>query len=118
MEKKHFESLLHPLFFEGAHFRHIEKNTSELIYRVDWKMPTEGRPNRRSRPIEIYLSGDTLDDYRDAARQVDRKVMDDRIVKYVKGKLASFDPEHELSSIEQPQAVVWLITPDIASGGH
>jgi hypothetical protein len=118
MDKKYCESLLRPLFCQGANFRHVEKHTSELIYRVDWKIPAEGRPNKRSRPIEIHLSRDTLDDYRDASRQEDRDEMERRIVKYIKSKLESFDPHHDLSSFDQPQAEVWSITPEIASACH
>lgn len=115
MYKKYFESLLRSLFCEEANFCHIEKHTKQLIYRVDWKMPTEDQPNKRSRPIEIHLSSDTLDDYRDASSQLDREQMDRRIMKHIKIKLTAFAPEHELSSLEPPPVEVWSITPDIVS---
>jgi hypothetical protein len=118
MSKERFELLLRPIVSEDADFRHIENHTSELIHRVNWKIPAEGRPNRRSRPIEIHLSRDTLDDYWDASRQVDCDEMDRQIVKYIKIKLESFDPHHDLSSFEQPQAEVWSITLEIASACH
>jgi hypothetical protein len=115
MNKEHFDSILRPLFSAGANFRHVEKHTSDLIYRVDWKTPTEERPSKRSRPIEIHLSGDdTLDDYDRAPKSV-RNEMDRRVVQYVRIKLATFDPEHDFSPFEYPPADVWFVTPDIAS---
>jgi hypothetical protein len=115
MNKAHFDSVLRPLFRGEANFRHVEKHTSDLIYRVDWKLPAEGRPSKRSRPVEIHLSGaDTLDDYDDAPQSV-RDEMDRRVVEYVKVKLTTFDPLHDSSPFEQPPAEVWSITPDIAS---
>jgi len=115
MNKAHFDLVLRPLFSDGANFRHVEKHTSDLVYRVDWKLPTEERPSKRSRPIEIHLSGvDTLDDY-DGAPQSVRDEMDRRVVQYVKIKLATFDPVHDVSPFEHAPAEVWSITPDITS---
>ena len=113
MNKEHFDSLLRPLFRDGANFRHVEKHTTDLVFRVDWKIPTEERPSKRSRAIEIHFSGDdTLDDYGGAPQPV-RNEMDRRVVQYVKIELATFDREHDSSPFEHPPAEVWSITPDI-----
>jgi hypothetical protein len=114
MEKEHFDSLLRPLFRNDANFCHVEKHTNALIYRVDWKLPAEGRPNKRSRPIEIHISEDTLADYKDAPYQADRDQMDCQIRKHVMRELASFVPEHTSSTFEHPLAEIWIITSAIA----
>lgn len=115
MMRDHFEALLRPLFGEDADFRHVERHTDELRFRVDWKIPEEGRPNKRSRPIEIILTSEVLDDYEDAPRDEDRADMERRIVEYMERRLASFNPEHNLRP-EQPVPVEeWLISPQIAS---
>ena len=86
-----------------------------MIFRVDWKIPEEGRPNKRSRPIETILTREVLDDYEDAPRDEDRADMDRRIVEYVTTRLASFNPKHDLRREQLVPAEEWVVTPQIAS---
>ena len=113
--RDHFEEILRPLFGEDADFRHVDRHTDKLRFRVDWKIPEEGRPNKRSRPIEIILTREVLDDYEDAPRDEDRSDMDRRIVEYVKATLAGFEPNHNLRPEQPVPAEQWVITPQIAS---
>lgn len=113
--RDHFEALMRPLFGDDADFRHVDLHTDELRFRVDWKIPEEGRPSKRSRPIEIILRREVLDDYEDAPRDEDRADMEGRIVEYVKARLASFSPEHNLRREQPMPAEEWVVTPQIAS---
>ncbi len=113
--KDHFESILRPLFREDARFRHVERHTDGLLYRVVWTTPEEGRPNKHSRPIEIHCSAEILEDYKDAPHQQDREEMDRRIVDYVERKLAAFDPSHNIPREIPVPAEKWVISPAVAS---
>jgi hypothetical protein len=93
MVKDHFQDLLQPLFSAEVHFMHVDRKTDELIYRLDWKMPITGRPNRYSRPVEIHLPFDTLEDHRMASNTL-REAMERRMVNFIQAKLTSFNPEH------------------------
>jgi hypothetical protein len=112
--KQRFQALLKPLFPKGAEFRHVQRHTDELMFRVDWKSPTEGRPNKRSRPIEICISQETQEDWQGAARNEDREAMDERIVQYVEQRLAAFNPNHEVPRHVPVPAERWVITSEIS----
>lgn len=113
--KDHFESILRPLFRKDAHFRHVGLHASGLLYLVDWKIPEKGRPNKRSRPIEIYFSVETQEDYKDAPHQQNREEMDRRIIDYVERKLTAFDPNHNIPRELPVPAERWVISPAVAS---
>ena len=113
--RDHFEEILRPPFREDADFRHIDRHTDQFIFRVDWKTPEEGRPNKHSRPIEIILTREVLEDYEDAPRDEDRADMDRRIVEYVETRLANFKPEHNLRREQPVPAEEWVISPQIVS---
>ena len=113
--KDHFESILRPIFRKDADFRHVELHGDGLRFRIDWKMPDEGRPNKHSRPIELYLSEETLEDYEDAPHQQDREEMDRRIVDYVAQRLAAFNPDHNVPREQPVPAERWVISPEVAS---
>jgi hypothetical protein len=110
--EKHFESILRPLFSKDADFRYVQSRGNELVYMVDWKIPTEGRPNKHSRPIEIFFADDFIEDYRDAPNQSDRDRMDARIAEFVKTKLASFNPDHDFPRHQPVPAERWSIGTD------
>jgi hypothetical protein len=110
--EKHFEAMLRPLFSKDADFRHVPSPGDELTYRVQWKIATEDRPNKHSRPIEIFFADDFLEDYRDALNQSDRDRMDGRIVEYIKANLAAFNPDHEFPRHQPVPAERWLIGTD------
>lgn len=113
-ETDHFEKLIRPLFREDANFRQINRNTENLIFRIDWKIPEVGRPNKRSRPIELVLTREFREDYADASRDEDRAYMDSRIVRCVEMSLDRFSPEHNLPREQPVPAEEWLIKPDLA----
>jgi hypothetical protein len=110
--EKHFESMLRPLFSKDVDFRRVPSPGDELAYRVDWKIPTEDRPNKHSRPIEIFFADDFLEDYRDASKQSDRNRMDGRIEQFIKAKLAAFNPDHDFARHQPVPVERWLIGTD------
>jgi hypothetical protein len=77
-------------------------------------MPIKGRPNRRSRPVEIHLPFDTLEDHRMASNTL-REAMERRMVNFIQVKLTSFNPEHDLPSYEQSPAEICILSTTIAS---
>lgn len=100
----HFHKLLKPLFPENARIMEIDEQTSELIFLVDWRVPTDARPSRRSHPIRIEISRDVLDDYRDDPSYRER--MDRFITAHIGARYAQYVDD----GIAAPP-LVWKVTP-------
>ncbi len=84
----YFYKLLKPLFPTNANLKVIDLKTSDLDFRVDWRTPTERKANKRSHPIQISISEDILEDYRDdLSNQKQRDVF---IMAYIKEKLNAY----------------------------
>jgi len=107
--KEHFSKLLRPLFPKDASFNHDPRFTGGLLYRVDWRIPEEGRPNKHSRPIEVVVSDALVDDHYDAPMHV-RAVMEQRIVKWINAQIAQFDPRHQYRPEQVVPAVRWIVS--------
>jgi hypothetical protein len=79
---------LKPLFPVNASLKVIDLKTSDLVFWIDWRVPTEQRPNKRSHPIQIFINSDVRADYNDDPHdQIRRDIF---ITAYVKAKLNAF----------------------------
>jgi hypothetical protein len=101
---EHFYLLLKPLFPENADLKKIDLKTDDLIFRVQWRVPTAERPNRYSRPIQVRISLDHLEDF--ASDRKGQFLRDKYIAAKVKQLLGVFVDDH----IAAP-AIDWFITP-------
>ncbi len=112
--ENYFFGLFRPLFRKDASFNHDPKFGDGLLYRIDWKLPEAGRPNKRSRPIEIVITPEVVEDHHDAPRHDDREAMERRMVSWLEGQLSRFDPSHNYRPEQVVPAVRWTISPEIA----
>jgi hypothetical protein len=115
VNKDHLHSLLKPLFPNTAHFRHLEQYASGLTYRVDWKIRTKDRPNKHSRPIEIFFSSESIENYEPAPRQSVRDEIDGQVVRSVKASLSTFNPDHDAPRYQRLPAERCVIGTDFVS---
>ena len=111
--QQHFHDLLAPLFPREAEFVVVPDDSDELLYRVLWNTPTRDRPNKHSRPIELHLTSETLDDYGDSRNAEFQRRADKRVADHVRTRLAAFDPAHDVPSHIPVPAERWTIHTDV-----
>jgi hypothetical protein len=111
--QQHFHNLLAPLFPREAEFVRVSNDSNELLYRVLWKTPTIDRPNKSSRPIELHLTSETLEDYEDSHDAEFQRRADKRVVDHVRNLLAAFDPSHDVPSHIPVPAERWTIHTEV-----
>lgn len=107
--QQHFRHLLAPLFPRGADFNVVPSDSDELKFLVDWRTPTPERPNRHSRPIELHLTSELLDDYTDAHDIAFQRRGEKRIAEYVMARLAAFDPKHDVPAAIPVPRETWVL---------
>ena len=107
--EKQFRDLLQPVFPLNASFSVMPSDHDEIRYRVDWKIPAVGRPNRHSRPIVLRLSSALLEDYESARTNAIRASIDKRMVSHVRARLATFDPEHDFPREAVVPEETWVL---------
>ena len=113
--QQHFRYLLAPLFPSGPDLAIVPTDHDELKYRIDWRTPTDDRPSKHSRPIEVHLTSEMLDDYSDASSDAFRRSADRRIEQHVRIRLAAFDPDHDVPAQIPVPAETWIIGTDLIS---
>jgi hypothetical protein len=111
--QQHFRDLLAPLFPQGADFNVASTDSDELKFVVAWRMPTPERPNKRSRPIELHLTSELLDDYSDSQDMAFRSRGDKRIIEHVKGRLVAFNPNHNLPAAVPVPSETWVLSTNL-----
>jgi hypothetical protein len=102
---EHFYLLLKPLFPDNANIKPIDEHTDELVFRVDWRVPTAARLAKRSRPIHLKISRDVLDDFEDDPSY--NTTMDTFISAYIRARLTSFVDD----GVAAPP-IEWHVVPD------
>lgn len=111
--QQHFRDLLAPLFPQSADFNVAPTDSDELKFVVDWRMPTPERPNKRSRPIELHLTSELLEDYSDSHDTAFQRRGEKRIIEHVKARLVAFDPNHNLPAAAPVPRETWLLSTDL-----
>lgn len=111
--QQHFRGLLTPLFPRGADLNAVPADSDELKFVVDWRTPTPERPNKHSRPIELHLTSELLDDYSDAHDVAFQRRGEKRVAEYVKARLASFDPNHDVPAALPVSRETWVLGTDL-----
>jgi Protein of unknown function (DUF3022) len=106
---EHFADLLSPLFPADAEINPPDE-AGGLVLRVDWPMPKEGRHHRRSLPIDVHFTRELMTDYPNLGER-SQAATDERIVAFVRQRVAEFDPNHNTLQASPPEPVRWTITP-------
>lgn len=82
----------------------------DMMILATWRLDTDAsRPNKRSRVIRIVISEEALEDYARGSDGV-RLVSDERFVRWLRGQLTTFDPNHEAPLGVEPPAVTWPVS--------
>src|SRR4030042_6543611 len=79
--------LIRPLFPPGAKIESNEGN--DVVLRIDWKLGTPDRPNKRSRLIRVVISEEAIDDCNNLG------IAGTKFKEVIKERISSFNPEHD-----------------------
>lgn len=103
--------LIKPRFPKKADLRTSDDaSPRSLCVRIDWCLKNDpGRPNKRSKLIDLRLSEEFVEDYEDGTSGI-RTSMENRLVEFVTTMLRSFDPDHDAPRDVPPPQVVWIMT--------
>ncbi len=103
----HWQSLLQPLFPNGAKFKVPNPAASEFQAKVFWNIESDpDRPNKMSKTIRIIVTAEAESDYlnkNDARQQSD----DMRLQEFIRSNLARHDPDHDEPRKNDPPEVKW-----------
>ena len=76
---------------------------------MSWALPDTNRPNKRSKTIRLVVSREAVYEYfgkeDESRREQDRQ----KVVTWIRKKLESFDPDHDMPASQIPPEVTWTI---------
>lgn len=111
--QQYFRDLLAPVFPEGANLKAVPSDSDELRFVVDWPLPTRERPHKHSRPIELHLTSELLEDYSDTHDTAFQRRGEKHIIEQVKARLAVFDPNHNVPAGVPVPRETWVLDTDL-----
>jgi len=106
--------LIKPIFPDQSEVRSF-KRSDDLVISVNWKLDNDiSRPNKRSRRIEIVVSEEALEDYRE--KSIKKRFTDNEKLKsFVQQQYRQFNPEPGTSRYELTPVEKWVVTLDVLS---
>ena len=83
---------------------------------ISWRLNDDPeRPNKMSKTIAITVSHEAAQDFANAPA-ADQARAFERVVTFLRQKLAQFDPAHNTSKYEPPPVEHWVINTALANG--
>ena len=106
--RNHWQSLLQPLFPDGAKIKVPNPEASDFLAKVFWSIESDpDRPNKMSKTIRIIVTDEAESDYlnkNDAQQQSD----DMKLQEFIESRLAIHDPNHDNPREIDPPEVEWV----------
>ena len=86
--------------------------TDDFVATVSWPLPTDDRPNRRSKTIRLVITQEALREHseKDESR---RELDEQKATEWIKNKLQQFDDDHEAPIDRPPPQVDWIIGTEV-----
>jgi hypothetical protein len=92
---------------------HIVSRIKALKINVSWPLNDDSeRPNKTSKTILICVSHEAAQDF----SNVNQGAAYNRVLEYLQGRLAQFDPQHNAPKSEMSPVEEWVITSKIMLG--
>lgn len=88
----------------------------DVIIQATWRLRNDARrPGKRSPLVRIVISVEAVEGY---VRRSDeeRAASDRRFVEWLQGRLAAFDPDHDVALGAEPARVDWMINGETLNG--
>ncbi len=90
----------------------IDRNSDDFVATVSWSLPTEDRPNRRSKTIGFAITREALCLYLE--KDESRREQDEQKVKeWIRKQLQQFDADHDAHRNQPPPQVEWVISTEV-----
>ena len=106
--KQHFTDVIEPLLPENS-VHILQENIDDYCLNVNGKiMSDESRPNKPAKRIRIIISQETVEDYAEAPKR-SQDIFDEKLIKFIKTKVESFDPEHDKGPGLTPPDELWQV---------
>ncbi len=90
----------------------VNPNTDDLEAEASWPIPTAEHPNKRSKTVNLVISQEAVRDWleKDESRRERDK---QKVEKWIRNKLESFDANHEAPRDQLPPQVDWIIGTEV-----
>ncbi len=90
----------------------VNPTADEFVATVSWPLPTEDRPNRRSKTIRLLITREALRLYleKDESR---RKQDEQKVKEWIQKQLQPFDADHDAHMNQPPPQVDWIIRTEV-----
>lgn len=112
---EHFSDIAKAVFPKQADIVRADKGGGDLRLLIDWRVGDLNRPNKRSKSIELRISRDAMSDYANSNER-QQKAADRQLRQQLRGKLSTFNPNHDAPAHVVPPREEWIIgTADINS---
>ena len=90
----------------------VNPYTDDFEAEASWPIPTAERPNKRSKTVNLVISQEAVRDWleKDESRRERDK---QKVEKWIRNKLESFDDGHEVPRDQPPPQVDWIIGTEV-----
>ena len=90
----------------------VNPHTHNFEAEESWPIPTAERPNKRSKAVNLVISQEAVRDWleKDKSRRERDK---QKVEKWIRNKLESFDANHEAPRDQLPPQVDWIIGTEV-----
>ena len=105
--RRHLAEIVRRVFPPHADVHEIP--SGDIRIRADWNLGDDPeRPNKRSRPIEVVISEEAVEDYTSGSVE-GRRQADERLRLYLSTCLKSFRAEHDVARHIPIPAEEWVV---------
>ena len=87
--------------------------TDDFVAEISWPIPTAERPNKRSKTVKLVISREAIYGYYDKEDESRRDQDKQKVEKWIRNKLESFEDDHDVPRDQPPPEVAWIIGTEV-----